>query len=91
MQGLCRTTPHTFEGLSEEDKAPLKAFIKEIVETGFKTGLLYEGLTQYPERKPGGNPEEVAQHCWDKVGRPNANEDIWSKLIKLGNRSTVAR
>ena len=64
-----RTTPHTFADLEEPYREPLKQFIREIVDTGFKSGLLYEGMTWYPARTKCGNADDVAARGWSQVRR----------------------
>jgi len=67
IQGLVRSVPACFDPLPEHQKAPLKAFIKEIVETGFKSGLLNEEMRQYPGTEPMGPSETVAEIAWSRI------------------------
>ena len=48
-------------------QAPIKRFIREIVDTGFQAGLLREGMVQYPGMETMGGPDEVAEHAWSRV------------------------
>lgn len=41
--------------------------MREIVDVGFGSGLLREGMTQYPMEQPMGSAEEVASVAWTKV------------------------
>lgn len=41
--------------------------MREIVDVGFGSGLLKEGMIQYPMEQPMGNAEEVASVAWTKV------------------------
>jgi 2-dehydropantoate 2-reductase len=46
---------------------PMKDFMREIVDVGFDSGLLNEGMIQYPGGELMGGRELVADHCWTKV------------------------
>ena len=52
---------------SPEDIAPLQKFIQEVVDTGFKSGLLRQGMVQYPTMGEIADPEAVAGHAWSQV------------------------
>lgn len=67
LQGLIRGTPDTFFDFPEEQLVPLKTFMREVVDTGFKSGLLREGMTQYPGGGKVGTAESVAEDAWSKV------------------------
>ena len=64
MEGLFRTTPHTFGDMTDEEREPLKDFIREIVEVGFKSGLLFNGLTVYPSKKTVTGPQDCIDSGW---------------------------
>lgn len=67
IQGLIRAVPACFDPLPAHLQAPLRAFAREIVDTGFKSGLLYTGMKLYPEYKPMGNAEETAENAYVKI------------------------
>ncbi|ORX35942.1 ketopantoate reductase PanE/ApbA-domain-containing protein [Kockovaella imperatae] len=67
MEGLMRTTPHTLEDLDESHREPLKQFIREIVTTGFKSGLLDEDQLLYPDRSTTGTAEQLAARVWSSI------------------------
>ena len=69
IQAFIRGTPDTFVDFPEDQRRPLKAFIREVVDTGFKSGLLREGQYQYPFGGSVGDAESVAEHAWSKVSR----------------------
>jgi 2-dehydropantoate 2-reductase len=47
--------------------APLKQFIREVVDVGFGAGYLKEGIVQYPSGQKMGNADQVAAICWDMI------------------------
>ncbi|ORY32287.1 ketopantoate reductase PanE/ApbA C terminal-domain-containing protein [Naematelia encephala] len=67
IQGLTRATPNYFAHHSAAEQAPLRAFIREIVETGFRAGLLREGMPLYPAGTPMGSSAEVQRAAWDSI------------------------
>lgn len=67
IQGLARTRPASFGILPAEVVAPIKTFIREVVDVGFAAGYLKEGLIQHPTGEPMGNADAVAKHCWDRI------------------------
>ncbi|WVR05895.1 hypothetical protein IAU60_002921 [Kwoniella sp. DSM 27419] len=64
VQGLVRHTALSFSYLDAEGIRMVKAFFREIVDVGFESGLLYEGMVQYPGEELMGNREEVTDRAW---------------------------
>lgn len=67
IQGLIRGTPDSFVDFPAEDLLPLKAFMREVVDTGFKAGLLHEGDIQYPAGDKVQSAEKTAEAAWERV------------------------
>lgn len=67
IQGLARTRPASFGILPDEVVAPLKTFIREIVNVGFAAGYLAKGAKQYPGGEIMGDADEVAHHAWTRI------------------------
>ena len=64
MEGLFRTTPHTFHSMTDEERQPLLDFIGEIVAVGFESGLLFNGLTVYPSKNTIASPKDAIDSGW---------------------------
>ena len=69
IQGLIRGTPETFVEFDETEVAPLKQFMREVVETGFKSGLLSKGMIQYPSGEQLVDSETTTENAWTWVSR----------------------
>lgn len=69
IQGLTRTTNEVFGALDPSAQKHLRAFIDEVVEVGFKSGLLKEGSTSYPAGDKMGDAKSVAEHAWTVCSR----------------------
>ncbi len=67
IQGLIRTVPASFEPLPPSLHEAVKPLFREIVDTGFRSGLLRQGMVQYPGGKSMGDAAEVAKQAWDFV------------------------
>ncbi|WVQ85573.1 hypothetical protein IAT38_007739 [Cryptococcus sp. DSM 104549] len=67
VQGLVRTTALGFAPLEPAHQEYVKTFFREIVTVGFKAGLLYEGMIQYPTGEVSEGLEAVVDFCWDKI------------------------
>lgn len=67
IQGLIRGTPESFVDFDESDLIPLKAFMKEVVDTGFRSGLLRKGMIQYPSMEEVIDCETTTDVAWSKV------------------------
>lgn len=65
FQSLTRTTPEHFAILPAELQEPIKDSIREIVRTGFASGLLKEGGTAWPSGGKIGSEAEVVDTCWN--------------------------
>jgi hypothetical protein len=62
-----------YENTPPEDIQPMKDFVKEIVETGFKAGLLREGMLQYPGMGKMADIDTTAESVWSFVSCPYDN------------------
>lgn len=71
IQGLIRTVPAAFDGIPSKLHQPIKRLIREIVDTGFKSGLLHQGMMVYLTGKPMGDASAVAEHAWSSVSIPS--------------------
>lgn len=67
IEGLSRAFPSTFDELPKEVTQPLKDFMKEIVDVGFKAGLLKQGDIQLNTGEPITTAEDMAAFCWQRV------------------------
>ncbi len=53
--------------MSPELHDQIKIYIREIVTVGFESGLMWEGMLQYPGTEVAGGLESFVDHCWTKV------------------------
>lgn len=67
IQGLTRTTNEVFGALDPSVQKHFRAFIDEVVQVGFKSGLLKEGSISYPSGEKMGDAKSVAEHAWTPV------------------------
>ncbi|WVW82314.1 hypothetical protein I302_104320 [Kwoniella bestiolae CBS 10118] len=64
VTGLIRHTALQFSYLSPTEEGYIKDYFMEIVDTGFKSGLLYEGMVQYPAGDTMGDAKSVVDRAW---------------------------
>jgi len=67
VESLSRATPDNFADLPPDLQDQIKILIREVVITGFKSGLLKEGQEEYPYGGKMGDAEQVAKGAWDKI------------------------
>ncbi|WWC86262.1 uncharacterized protein L201_001135 [Kwoniella dendrophila CBS 6074] len=67
VTGLIRHTPLEFSYLEETEMNFIKDYFKEIADVGFKSGLLYEGMVQYPAGDVMGNAQDVTDFAWTSL------------------------
>ncbi|RXK40293.1 hypothetical protein M231_02407 [Tremella mesenterica] len=72
LQSLTRTTSEVFDPLPPSIQAHVKAYMHEILEVGFKSGLLYKGAPFWPSGNPLGSLDELAESTWDFITRAAA-------------------
>ena len=70
IQGLIRTVPAAFSTLPSALHQPVKTLIREIVDTGFRSGLLRKGMMHYHWGEPLGDAQQVADDAWSSVRPP---------------------
>ncbi|KAK6905712.1 hypothetical protein I204_05660 [Kwoniella mangroviensis CBS 8886] len=64
VTGLIRHTALQFSYLGPTEEKYIKDYFMEIVDIGFKTGLLYEGMIQYPAGDVMGDAQSVVNRAW---------------------------
>lgn len=69
---MTRTIQTCFRPLSEEHHAQIKKFYREIVDVGFKTGLLFEGMILQPSELKCASPEHVVEEDFERVSIPTS-------------------
>ena len=67
IQGLIRTVPAAFSPLPPHLRDIMKRLFLEIVTVGFSSGLLREGMKQFPTGKPMGDAAAVAEVAYSFV------------------------
>ncbi|CAD6574599.1 MAG: hypothetical protein TREMPRED_001182 [Tremellales sp. Tagirdzhanova-0007] len=67
IQGLTRCVPACFEPLPPELTDFVKKLFREIIDTGFRSGLLRQGMVQYPGGQPMGDAAEVTHFAWSNI------------------------
>ncbi|GMK58566.1 hypothetical protein CspeluHIS016_0600080 [Cutaneotrichosporon spelunceum] len=70
--------------LGPEHHAQIKKFYREVVELGFKTGLLYEGMIVQPSGQAVGSIEDVVNMDFDRF-IVNGSAHKWSMLLDVEN------
>ncbi|WWC66270.1 uncharacterized protein I206_100171 [Kwoniella pini CBS 10737] len=64
VTGLIRHTALQFSYLEPTEQGYIKDYFKEIVDIGFQSGLLYEGMIQYPAGDIMGDAQSVVDRAW---------------------------
>ncbi|TXT12564.1 uncharacterized protein COLE_02974 [Cutaneotrichosporon oleaginosum] len=86
VQSLVRTYQTCFRPLGDEHHVQIKKFYREVVELGFKTGLLYEGMVVQPSGQAVGSIDDIVKMDFD---RPqfvvNGSAHKWSMLLDVEN------
>ena len=67
IQSLIRNDATAFEPLSRDIREAVKPLFREIVDTGFKAGLLWTGMTRYPTGGTMGDAQEEAETAFSIV------------------------
>ena len=84
--------PACFEPLPPELTDFVKKLFREIIDTGFRSGLLRQGMVQYPGGQPMGDAAEVTHFAWSNV-RPivSVQADQTLDLQYLGAKAEIWR